>query len=439
MPCPASAQQQALPGAAATRNFLLLFSGYTRPATIYQLRHRHVADGNLRRAEFPFDPDNFVTQQRIFYPSKDGTSIPMYLIRRRDILQRRTGPPPTLLFGYGGFNIAQTPGFFRHAHGLALEQGRVLAIASLRGQQIWRGLARCGPAAQPAKCVRRFHRRGRISEGQWLHHPGGLAIEGRSNGGLLVGAVVNQRPDLFAAAIPPSASWTCAFRSVHRSRRYWVERLRPSGSGGGFPQPARLFAYHNIRSGLAYPAVLVTTADNDDRVVPATASNMPPRFRPQIGDRPHLIRIETRRRRRRKPVDKLDRRICRHLCLRGLLDRAFLSPTPPNRTEPAPRSFRGLPQAARAYPCLLDGFGGERSHGDVREMHDGLSGGGDAGGVRPARRRRGWGGGWDRGRHHRGDGFDFGDFLLGGLLVGTVAVLASNKARGDVPAARRSP
>ena len=303
-----------LPGVGAAAGFagrsgdpetFFSFSGYTRPATIYRFDTGTLQTEIFAEPNFAFDPDNFVTQQ-IFYPSKDGTSIPMYVIRRRDIAEAHRAAP-TLLYGYGGFNIAQTPGF--SATRMAwLEQGGVLAIASLRGGSEY-GAAwhDAGRLLNKQNVFDDFIAAGEFLKANGYTTPGGLAIEGRSNGGLLVGAVVNQRPDLFAAAIPAVGVMDMLRFDQFTAGRYWVDDYDHPDREADFRNLLGYSPYHNIRPGLAYPAVLVTTADSDDRVVPGHSFKYAAALQAaQIGDRPHLIRIETRAGHGAgKPVDKL--------------------------------------------------------------------------------------------------------------------------------------
>lgn len=267
------------------------FSGFTQPATIYSFDARDAGSGKVWEApKLTFDPARFETCQ-VFYPSKDGTKIPMFVVRRKDL----TGPLPTILYGYGGFNISVLPGF-SPARMAWLEAGGAYAVANIRGGgeygEAWH-LA--GKGATKQNVFDDF-----IAGGEWLKANGvttasGLAVEGGSNGGLLVGAVINQRPDLFAAGHPAVGVMDMLRFDKFTAGREWVFDY-------GFPEKEadwrRLRAYspyHNIVSGKDYPALLVTTADTDDRVVPAHSFKYAAALQAaKIGPKPHLIRIETR-------------------------------------------------------------------------------------------------------------------------------------------------
>jgi len=280
------------------------FSSYTDPSTVYRYDTATNRAEVWARPKLAFDPDAFVTDQ-VFYPSRDGTRIPMYLVRRKDVAAAGK-PGPTILYGYGGFNVAQTPGF--SAMRLAwLEQGGTFAIANLRGGGEY------GTA---------WHDAGRllnkqnvfddcIAAAEWLRAnrvagDGQLAIEGRSNGGLLVGAVINQRPDLFAAALPVVGVMDMLRFDRFTAGKYWVDDYGYPDREADFRNLFSYSPYHNIRDGVRYPAVLVSTADTDDRVVPGHSFKYAAALQhADIGPLPHLIRIETRAGHGSgKPVDK---------------------------------------------------------------------------------------------------------------------------------------
>ena len=269
------------------------FSGFTTPTTIYRFDTATGQISIFAQPKVDFDPAQYVTQQ-IFYPSKDGTQIPMFLIRRADVTQSGK-PAPTLLYGYGGFNISLTPGF--SATRLAwLEQGGAVAIANLRGGgEYGRAWHDAGRLHNKQNVFDDFIAAGEFLTTQGITGKDQLAIEGRSNGGLLVGAVLNQRPDLFAAALPSVGVMDMLRFDRFTAGRYWVDDY-------GFPSKEKDFRnllayspYHNIRAGGDYPAIMVVTADTDDRVVPGHSFKYVSALQhAAIGNRPHLIRIETR-------------------------------------------------------------------------------------------------------------------------------------------------
>lgn len=266
------------------------FTSFATPTTIYRY---DVATGRATewaRPQVPFDPANFTVEQR-FYQSKDGTRVPMFIVRRRGT----TGPVPTLLYAYGGFNISMLPSF--SSSRLAwVEQGGAFVLANIRGGGEYGKAWHNGGRLQNKQNVFDDF----IAAGEYLIREGitgrdQLAIQGGSNGGLLVGAVVNQRPDLFAAALPAVGVMDMLRFDRFTAGRYWVDDY---GYPNREPDFRTLYAYspyHNIRAGQRYPAILATTADTDDRVVPGhTFKYVAALQAADLGDRPHLVRIETR-------------------------------------------------------------------------------------------------------------------------------------------------
>jgi prolyl oligopeptidase len=267
-----------------------VFSGYATPPTVYRYNTSTGVADIFAKPNVAFNPDDYVTDQR-FYASKDGTKIPMFIVRRKDSV----GAAPALLYGYGGFNISQTPGF--SATRLAwVEQGGVLAIANLRGGgEYGKAWHDAGRLAQKQNVFDDFIAAGEYLISEGISAKGKLAIEGRSNGGLLVGAVVNQRPDLFAAALPGVGVMDMLRFNRFTAGRYWVDDYGDPAKPEDFKVLRSYSPYHNVRSGSDYPAILVTTADTDDRVVPGHSFKYTAALQAaQIGDKPHLIRIETR-------------------------------------------------------------------------------------------------------------------------------------------------
>jgi prolyl oligopeptidase len=280
------------------------FSSFATPPGIYRLDTATGQTVPFFKPKVAFDPQDYVTTQK-FYTSKDGTKVPMFVVQRKDHIGK--GPAPALLYGYGGFNISMTPGF--SAARLAwLEQGGVLAIANLRGGgeygKAWHDagrLARKQNVFDDAIAAGEFL----IAEG--ISAKGKLAIQGGSNGGLLVGAVINQRPDLFAAALPAVGVMDMLRFNRFTAGRYWVDDYGDPGNEADFKVLRAYSPYHNIREGQDYPAIMVTTADTDDRVVPGHSFKYAAALQAsKIGIRPHLIRIETRAGHGSgKPTDKI--------------------------------------------------------------------------------------------------------------------------------------
>lgn len=281
------------------------FSGFVTPSSIYRFDTATMESSVFAQPDLPFNPDDFGIEQRL-YPSKDGTPIPITIIRKK-VLADRAIAAPTILYGYGGFNISLTPGY--SATRLAwLEQGGLYAIANLRGGgEFGKAWHEAGRGANKQNVFDDF-----IAAGEWLKSNGytpkeGLAIEGRSNGGLLVGAVVNQRPDLFAAALPAVGVMDMLRFDRFTAGRYWVDDYGSPGRAKDFPLLYGYSPYHNILGGKDYPAILVTTADTDDRVVPAHSFKYAAALQAaSVGDRPRLLRVDNRAGHGGgKPIDKL--------------------------------------------------------------------------------------------------------------------------------------
>ncbi|HEX8191930.1 MAG TPA: prolyl oligopeptidase family serine peptidase [Allosphingosinicella sp.] len=279
-------------GDATSTESFYSFASFNRPPTIYRYDARSGETSVFAQSQLRFDPEQYVVRQ-VFYNSKDGTRIPMFVMHRRDMDTRRTHP--TLLYGYGGFNISQVPAF--QPRWLTwVDMGGVLAVANLRGGgeygQAWHD---AGRRANKQNVFDDFIAAAEHLVAQNVTTPQQLAIEGRSNGGLLVGAVVNQRPDLFAAALPGVGVMDMLRFNRFTAGRYWTDDY-------GFPDREADFRilrayspYHNIRSNVRYPAVLVTTADTDDRVVPGHSFKYIAALQAaDTGPMPKLIRIETR-------------------------------------------------------------------------------------------------------------------------------------------------
>ena len=281
------------------------FSGFVNPPGIYRFDTVTRRYALFAQPELPFDPEEFGIEQ-LSYPSKDGTMIPITVIRKTSLALAKR-PAPTILYGYGGFNISLTPGY--SATRLAwLEQGGVYAIANLRGGgEYGRAWHDAGRLANKQNVFDDF-----IAAGEWLKRQGyttgdGLAIEGRSNGGLLVGAVVNQRPDLFAVALPAVGVMDMLRFDRFTAGRYWIDDYGSPDKAEDFHLLRSYSPYHNIVDGRDYPAILVTTGDTDDRVVPAHSFKYAAALQAaDLGPRPRLIRIDTRSGHGSgKPIDKL--------------------------------------------------------------------------------------------------------------------------------------
>ena len=268
------------------------YASFNMPATINRL---DVSTGEVevfKKPDVAFDPDDYQVEQ-VFYESKDGTRVPMFISHRKDVVP--DGNRPTMLYGYGGFNISIQPSYSTTR--LAwMEMGGVYAVANLRGGgeygEEWH---QAGTKLNKQNVFDDF-----IAAGEYLidknyTNSEKLAIFGGSNGGLLVGAVTNQRPELFGAAIP--AVGVMDMLRFHRftAGRFWTDDYGSADNPEEFAALRAYSPYHNIREGVEYPAILVTTADTDDRVVPGHSFKYAAAIqRAQGGDAPVLIRIETR-------------------------------------------------------------------------------------------------------------------------------------------------
>ncbi len=268
------------------------FSSYNSPPTIYKYDMKTGKSTVFRKAGVKFDGSQYEVKQ-VFFKSKDGTRVPMFLTYKKGI--KLDGTNPTLLYGYGGFNISQTPGF-SVARVPWLEMGGVFAVANIRGgaeygKSWWKG----GSRLKKQNVFDDFIGAAEYLIAEKYTSNKKLAIQGGSNGGLLVGAVLNQRPDLFAAALP-----AVGVMDMVRFTEFTVGAAWKSDYGD--PKDAAdfkaLYAYsplHNIKAGTKYPATLVTTADHDDRVFPAHSFKYTATLQEaQAASAPVLIRIETK-------------------------------------------------------------------------------------------------------------------------------------------------
>lgn len=267
------------------------FSSFTVPSRIYRYNLETGEQSLFREADVAFDPNHYETQQ-VFYISKDGTRVPMFITHKKGMTPN--GQTPTLLYGYGGFNVSLSPNF-SVSNLVWLEMGGIYAVANLRGGgeygETWH---QAGTKLNKQNVFDDF-----ISAAEWLiennytasEH---LAIMGGSNGGLLVGACMIQRPDLFAASLP-----AVGVMDMLRFNQFTIGWAWESDYGS--PQDPEefeaLYAYsplHNLKSA-SYPATLITTADHDDRVVPAHSFKFAAALQAvHQGDNPVLIRIETK-------------------------------------------------------------------------------------------------------------------------------------------------
>lgn len=279
------------------------FSSFNQPTTIFAFDSATNNATPIRTPKVAFKPEDFTVYQA-FAVSKDGTRFPMFISHRKDIDPKKTHP--TLLYGYGGFNVSMTP-WFSVTNLAWMEMGGVSVIANIRGGgEYGKAWHDGGRLANKQNVFDDFVAAGEALIKNRLTTPQQLVIQGGSNGGLLVGAVVNQRPDLFAAALPAVGVMDMLRFNRFTAGRYWVDDYGDPAKAGDFKTLYAYSPYHNIKKG-NYPAILVTTADTDDRVVPGHSFKYTAALQAApIGDKPHLIRIETRAGHGEgKPTDKI--------------------------------------------------------------------------------------------------------------------------------------
>ncbi|MEQ8464275.1 prolyl oligopeptidase family serine peptidase [Coleofasciculus sp. E1-EBD-02] len=269
-----------------------VFTSFTTPATIYRYDMVTGERSLFRQPTVDFDPTQYETRQ-VFYQSKDGTQVPMFITHKKGLAL--DGNNPTYLYGYGGFNVSLTPSF-SISNLVWMEMGGVYAIPNLRGGgEYGEDWHQAGIKLNKQNVFDDF-----IAAAEWLienkyTRPQKLAIGGGSNGGLLVGACMTQRPDLFRAALPSVG--VLDMLRFHKFTIGWAW-CSDFGSPENLEEFQALYAYsplHNLKPGTAYPATLITTADHDDRVVPAHSFKFAAALQAaHSGDNPVLIRIETK-------------------------------------------------------------------------------------------------------------------------------------------------
>jgi prolyl oligopeptidase len=273
------------------RDTFFRFFGFTAPTEIFRY---DIATGTttlLHRAAVAFNPANFVTEQ-IFATSKDGTRVPIFVSYRKGLA--RDGTAPTILYGYGGFDIPITP-YFSPAVAEWLELGGIYAVATLRGgSEYGEDWHRAGMHEHKQNVFDDFIGAAEYLIAQKYTSTPKLAIRGESNGGLLVGAVETQRPELFGAALPGVGVMDMLRFDQFTAGKYWISEF---GSATASKQQFQtLYAYsplHNIKPGTAYPPTLISTADHDDRVFPAHSFKFAATMQAaQSGPSPILLRVE---------------------------------------------------------------------------------------------------------------------------------------------------
>jgi prolyl oligopeptidase len=268
------------------------FESFLYPASAYSYDFRTGQTRTLHSPQLAFKTDDYETRQ-VFVPSKDGTRVPLFLVHKKGL--KPEGNHPTLLYGYGGFNVSMNP-VFSVSRLVWLEQGGVYAYAVLRGGgEYGEGWYRAGTLERKQNVFDDF-----MACAEWLiaegyTRPERLAIQGGSNGGLLIGACMTQRPELFGVALP-----AVGVMDMLRFHKFtigwaWVSDFGSPDEPGGFKTLRAYSPLHNLKAGTTYPATLVTTADHDDRVVPAHSFKFAAALQAaHTGQQPVLIRIQTK-------------------------------------------------------------------------------------------------------------------------------------------------
>ncbi len=288
-----------LPGIGSVDEFLgdpkdpesfFVFKSFNTPDTVYRYDVATRKTTVWAEPKIKADLKRFVVDQT-FYKSKDGTRVPMFVIRRKDV----TEPAATLILGYGGFGISLAPAYSPVLMAW-VDQGGVVAIPNIRGggeySVAWRT---AGQREKKQNVFDDFIAAAEYLKSNRIARDNGIAVYGDSNGGLLVGAVVNQRPDLFAAALPQVGVMDMLRFDKFTVGKLWIGEYGDPSREADFRNLLKYSPYHNIQSGKAYPAILATTADADDRVIPGqTFKYVAALQAADIGSKPHLVRIETR-------------------------------------------------------------------------------------------------------------------------------------------------
>ena len=303
IPLPDVGTADNLSGRNGGTDFFFAFSSYLRPTTIYRYDLNTDKLQAFEPTQSRFDPSPYETRAT-FYQSKDGTRIPIFITARKGLA--RNGSHPTLLYGYGGFNANLTP-FYSPAVATWLELGGVYAVPNLRGGgeygEEWH---EAGKRAKKQNVFDDFIAAAEFLVREGYATPSTLAIRGGSNGGLLVGAAMTQRPDLFGVALPAVGVMDMLRFQKFTGGQFWADEY---GSSDDSTTARYLLAYsplHNLKPGTCYPATLVTTADHDDRVVPAHSFKFAAALQAAQGcPRPVLLRVEKAGSHGYKPTDRV--------------------------------------------------------------------------------------------------------------------------------------
>ncbi|MNK56098.1 Prolyl endopeptidase [compost metagenome] len=274
------------------QEFFYSFSNFTTPSSIYRYDLKKGESTLYKKSAIQLNTDNYETKQ-VFYPSKDGTKVPMFIVHKKGI--KLDGNNPVYLYGYGGFQISLTPGFSL-SRMLFLEHGGIYVQPNLRGgSEYGEAWHKSGMLEKKQNVFDDFIAAAEYLIKEKYTNPAKIAISGGSNGGLLVGACMTQRPELFKVALP-----AVGVLDMLRYHKFtvgwgWAVEYGTSDKKADFDYLIKYSPLHNIKSGVNYPATLITTADHDDRVVPAHSFKFAATLQEKYkGDNPMLIRIETK-------------------------------------------------------------------------------------------------------------------------------------------------
>ncbi len=273
-------------------HFFYTYTSFNYPPTIFKYDIKTGQSTLFRKTEVKFKPEDYEVKQ-VFVTSKDGTRVPMFLTYKRGVVLN--GNNPTLMYGYGGFNIPMTPNFSPSIV-FFLEQGGVYASVCMRGgSEYGEDWHKGGMLDKKQNVFDDF-----ISAGEWLinnkyTNSGRLAIQGGSNGGLLIGACMTQRPDLFKVAVPQVGVMDMLRYHKFTIGYAWSVEYGSSDTPEQFKYLYKYSPLHNLKPGVKYPATFITTADHDDRVVPAHSFKFAATLQADnASDNPTLIRVETK-------------------------------------------------------------------------------------------------------------------------------------------------
>ena len=278
-------------GEKADKELFYTYSSFNTPPSIYRYDLASGTSTLFRKTEVKIKTDDIVTEQ-VFFTSKDGTKVPMFITYKKGMI--KNGNNPVLLYGYGGFNIPVTPSF-SISNAFFVEQGGIYVSVTLRGgSEYGEKWHKAGMLENKQNVFDDFIGATEFMIKEKYTNSQKIAIRGGSNGGLLVGAVMTQRPELFKVALP-----AVGVMDMLRFHKFtvgwgWTVEYGNADSASQFPYLYKYSPYHNIKSGVSYPATLVTTADHDDRVVPAHSFKFTSRLQEyHTGKNPVLIRVET--------------------------------------------------------------------------------------------------------------------------------------------------